>query len=352
MSAETAQWLNRWTLIGNTAKRGTAWHYRADLQGTRPNHFVGSIPREEVLDLIGWEPLIGEVTGTSVTADGVTSITAPDRIAVMRPPGTLGPDDKGEILGLFKEGYQVHGYKKWLVENLELITDGGLAIGSAGLLRGGALAWVQAELEETVEAGGTGVEFRPFITAATSCDGSTSSTYLTGAQLVVCDNTLTAAMNTTTRFKIKHSSKSLQRISEIRETLGLIETVSDEFSAQVQQLCSTEVTPRQWERFLDVFTLVKDLEGRDLKMTGGARTKADNLRAQVASLYTNDPRVSPWTGTAFGVVQTVNTYHHHEQPHQKGTDRAARNMQRMVEGEWDEMDRDVVETIDVIRASV
>ena len=30
-------WLNENTLIGYTSKRGTAWHYRADLQWGRSN---------------------------------------------------------------------------------------------------------------------------------------------------------------------------------------------------------------------------------------------------------------------------------------------------------------------------
>lgn len=352
MSAETAEWLNRWTLIGNTAKRGTAWHYRANLQGIRPNHYPGPIPREDVLELIGWEPLRGEVTATAISAEGVTSITADDRVAVMRPAGTLGPEDPGAILGLFMEGYKVHGYKQWLVEHLELILDGGLSIGSAGMLRGGAVAWVQAELEDTIEAGSTGVAFRPFVTSATSCDGSLASTYLRGATVVVCDNTLTAAMNSATRIKVRHSSKSLDRIGSVRETLGLVSAVADEFTSQVEKLCQTPVTDREWNRFLDVFTLVGDYQGNDLGVKGAARTKADSLRGQVAGLYRDDPRVSPWTGTAFGVVQAVNTYYHHVQPAQKGTNRAARNMDRMVKGDWADMDSDVVETLDIIREAM
>ena len=37
-----------------------------------------------------------------------------------------------------------------------------------------------------------GVEFRPFLTATTSLDGSIATTYQTGAQVAVCDNTLSA----------------------------------------------------------------------------------------------------------------------------------------------------------------
>ena len=48
MSSETIQWLNTNTLIGQTDKRGKAWHYRADDQSDEPNHYPGFIPIEDV----------------------------------------------------------------------------------------------------------------------------------------------------------------------------------------------------------------------------------------------------------------------------------------------------------------
>ena len=44
MSKETMKWLNSNTLIGYTSKRGSAWHYRADLQAAEPNHYPGPVP--------------------------------------------------------------------------------------------------------------------------------------------------------------------------------------------------------------------------------------------------------------------------------------------------------------------
>jgi len=39
---------------------------------------------------------------------------------------------------------------------------------------------------------------------------------------------------------------------------------------------------------------------------------ADTKRDSLTTLYRSDPRVSPWAGTAHGVLQAVNTYEHHE----------------------------------------
>jgi hypothetical protein len=48
MSRESMETLNTLTLIGNTLNRGTAWHYRRDLQGAESNHYDGFIPVDDV----------------------------------------------------------------------------------------------------------------------------------------------------------------------------------------------------------------------------------------------------------------------------------------------------------------
>jgi hypothetical protein len=167
MSEETASWLNTMTLIGYTDQRGHAWHYRASVQGDEPNHYPAAIPMQDVQRrLFGWKVLEGDVTSTAtlLSDDGVASvrINDPDRKAMLRPPGALGPDDPGAILGVFKSGYTGHDYTTWLLEQVAEILDDDLAIGSAGLLKGGALAWVSIEVPETITTP-EGVAFRPHL---------------------------------------------------------------------------------------------------------------------------------------------------------------------------------------------
>ncbi|HHT13129.1 MAG TPA: DUF932 domain-containing protein [Propionibacterium sp.] len=61
-----------------------------------------------------------------------------------------------------------------------VLDDDDLQVGSAGLLRGGAQGWVQIEAEATQMV--EGVEHRPFLTAATSMDGSLATTYGVGTR--------------------------------------------------------------------------------------------------------------------------------------------------------------------------
>lgn len=348
MSKETAQWLNTMTLIGFTEKRGNAWHYRQSLQGTEPNHYTGAIPTEDVRRrLFAWTHAEGDVSATYFDANGVTTITDRDRKSILRPAGTFGPEDKGEILGLFKSDYRVHPFGEWLVDNVSTILDSGLSIGSAGLLKGGAIAWVQCEVPETITTP-EGVAFRPFLTAATSVDGSLSSTYQTGSTVVVCDNTLAASLGekSAARVKIRHSRNSLGRVTEVRDALDLVYSVADDFAASVKELCEASVSNTQWQAFM------KEIAPEPAGVTPSrGRTLAVNKRSELSQLWTSDVRVSPWKGTAFGVVQAVNTHAHHVQTI-KGATRTERNMLRSVKGEWQALDDSTMSTLTKVLATV
>lgn len=340
MSQETLDWLNQNTLIGFTSKRGEAWHYRASDQGDEPNHYVGAIPVEDVRRrLFHWTPVEGTFETTVTIAGLPVTLTDPDRKSIVRP-------DTLDILGSFKSGYKVHGYDQWLVQNVENIIDtseGDLHIGSAGLLRKGAVAWVQFELEENREV--ADVAFRPFLTAATSLDGSLSTTYKTGAQVVVCDNTLSAALNGEgSAFKVKHSRNSLGRISEVRDALGIIYDLADDLAAEIEHLTDERVSESTWTRFVDELTKTPD--SASLRSRNMAQSKRDILQ----SLWTGDPRVSPWRNTKYGVVAAVNTYEHHFAT-VRNAHRAERNMLNVVTGQVDKSDLDTLAVLARVSAS-
>ena len=331
MSRETLEYLNANTLIGFTDKRGQAWHYRESLQGDEPNHYPGAIPVEDVRRrLFGWEPIEAMSAAIVMTDEGVQTIVDETRKQIVHP-------NTGAVLGVFKSGYQVHGYDEWLVRNVEtILDDDDLQIGSAGLLRGGAQGWVQIETEATqlVE----GVEHRPFLTAATSMDGSLATTYGVGTQVVVCDNTLSVALGSfVNTVKVRHSSKSLGRLGDVREALELVLSAGDAFNAQVRELIAEPVSDARFERFLTALTETKSDSKR-------AQTLAENKRDALRGLWRTDERVAPWRGTAWGVVSSVNTYTQHEAPI-RGADRVTRNAEFMVHGRYNALDAATLELL-------
>lgn len=317
MSAETIQWLADNTLIGFTEKRGNAWHYRAG----NNNHYPLAVPTEDVRRrLFSWNA----VEGPFQTVLNGQVIEDPSRKVIIR-------DDTATVLGTFRNSFQIHGYDEWLIRQTETIADSDLGVSSAGLLRGGAVAWVQFEMPESMNV--EGMEFRPFITAATSLDGSLASTYQTGSQVVVCDNTLSAALGDKSRqIKIRHSSKSLGRLGEVRDALGLVYTVADNFAAQIEALTSTKVSDKVWSRFLDGLAPAPK-DGASAR----AAAMVERKREALTRLYTTDVRAAQWHGTALGVLQAVNTFEQHEQ-HVRGISRPERNALNMVTGAFEKAD--------------
>ena len=148
-------------------------------------------------------------------------------------------------------------------------------------------------------------------------------------------------------YKVKHSRHSHTQLAPAREALAVVHTLADDFAREVTELCATTVTEGQWERFLDTYVSRVDKTGVPLK--GRALTLADKKRDTLQRLYRHDLRVSPWAGTAHGVIQAINTYEHHESI-VRGAQRAERNMLRAIAGDFGRLDRITLSTLNRVLA--
>lgn len=336
MSRETIEHLNSQILIGFTKWRGNAWHWRADLQTIDPvtghvgNHYPGPIPIEHVEKrLFDWEAIEAPLyAGKPDGGSSLELVTLPDRKAIMN-------GKTGDVFGIFRNGYQIHQYKDMLLTKTAQIIDDDLSIGSAGLLRNGARAWVSVEVPESITTK-EGVEFRPNLLACTSHDGTLKTTWKRHITLVVCDNTLDMALSESGQsYGQKHTENSLDSINDAREALNIVYQDADDFQAEVAKLCRKRVTEKVWGNFLDVHIPVPE--------EGAGKTRAENKRDVFEDLWRNDPRVAQWKGTKFGVLQAGNTYRHHLSIVQGGEEfRAERNMENALNGKLASYDAEVL----------
>lgn len=354
MSKETSEWLNQNTLIGFTAKRGTAWHYRAADQADTPasvypkadvitvdgnnyasNHYAGAVPVHDVnRRLFHWDavqcPMALDVSGILGTEREVWKKST-KRVAWVR-------SDTMEELGNPSPTWTAHPYSQWLIETTQQITDGELDIASAGLLKGGAQAWVSYEVPDTI-ATPEGVSFRPQLLATTSFDGSIATTYKRVTTLTVCDNTLAVALGEAKdqQIKVMHSKYSHMKIMDARDALAIIHTSADVMSAEIKAMCEQAVTEAEWSKFLDAYVPVPEDKGR-------GRTMAENKRDVLTNLWSNDFRAAPWRGTAMGVLQATNTWFHHYQV-VRGATRPERNMDNVLSGRTADHDAKVLDLL-------
>jgi phage/plasmid-like protein (TIGR03299 family) len=213
----------------------------------------------------------------------------PDKQAITR-------SDTGHVMGIFSPGYLMHAYDEWLLNTVAKILYNDLSISSAGLLKNGAIAWVEVSVPETIHTP-EGFDFRPNLLATTSFDGSTATTFKRTITAVVCDNTRAAALGETGQdYKVKHSRNSHARLDEARQALSVVHQLADDFTAEIRHQSRMDVTTRQWDTFLDLLIPSTDQKGHPL--TGRAKTTAQDKKATIDHLYKHDPRAEPWTGTA------------------------------------------------------
>jgi len=196
-------------------------------------------------------------------------------------------------MGIFGPGYTRHQYREWLLTTVANLLDGDLAISSAELLRGGAIARVEVSMPDTITTP-EGVAFRPNLLATTSFDGSIATTYKRTGTDTVCDNTRELALSERGQeVKVKHSRHSGLQLAPARQALQMVHSLADDFAQEVARLCRMEVTPIQWKAFLDAhIPRVHTTTG--LPLTGRSLTTADRKRDTLTTLYRADPRVSPW----------------------------------------------------------
>lgn len=350
MSAETMEWLNTHTLIGFTENRGDAWHYREELQGEESNHYPGAIPVGDVdRRLFFWTPQVVAMEYTIPEYMDLSGVYPERRIIAANRKIIVHPHS-GADLGVFRGGYQVHGYSEWGIGVMSNLVGDTLKVESAGLLRGGAVAWVQISVAENVKTK-HGYDFRPHLTFYTSLDGTLPTTYKLMATAVVCDNTLAAGMGERTpQIRVKHTLNSGLRIPEARDAFNLIEHESDVLNSRIDKWTSKRVTKKQFSDFLDMWSPITE------DMSKNKVTRSEARREQLTALYNGDKRVEPWRGTAFAILQALNTYDQHfAQIHNPadeniGLVRAERAMMNGLTGKLDDNTADYVRMVEAVLA--
>lgn len=344
MSKQTIEWLNTNVLVGCADVRGNAWHYRKSAQGAESNHYPGFIPEGDVVRrLFNFDaveaPLsvslpadIESCTGIDADGNMVRTVSVPGRKAVVA-------SDTGHVFGLFADGYTIHNFRPWLLDNVSHLIGGELGISSAGLLSDRGIAWVEVSVPETLSTR-HGIDYRPNLLACTSHTGKLASTFKRTITNTVCDNTMGAALGERgQQVKIRHSRYSGTRVEDARAALALIHQAADTFDAGVSALVEKKVSDLQ---FKTVLRHMVPVNTADSKRT---QDSARRRQAEITRVYLHDPRVGDFTGTAYGVVQAFNTWEHHGR-NVHGTDknaaRAERNMLSALTGDTDKADAAVL----------
>lgn len=279
------------------ATRTTPWH---GLGVTTGKHMT-SAEAIELARLGGWEITLVPL---HVTIGG-EQVEVPGKYAVVR-------QDTGKVLGSDIGNPAVVGDRYQIVPNEELfafadaLVDTGEAwYESAGSLRDNTVIFLTMKLDRPVTI--ADIHYEPYLSVTSSHDGSYAWRAGVSPTIIVCMNTFRLAVEGATYdYTVKHTLNVADRIAQAREALKMSFEYYDGFDAEVQALLDTEITRKRSEELLrEVFPDgTSELQGKN----------AEKRREQVRVMYRTDPAAAPWQGTAWGLLNAINTWELWESP--------------------------------------
>jgi phage/plasmid-like protein (TIGR03299 family) len=131
----------------------------------------------------------------------------------------------GKDLGIVAESYKVHQAETlWDLYVEPYMRDGRLSLDAAGNLAGGRKIWVCGKIESlAVDVTGKGDIVLPYLSFASSYDGSLKTEVMFHDQRIVCANTLAMARNSdaTKMVSAKHTRHSALKLEQIAASIAL-----------------------------------------------------------------------------------------------------------------------------------
>jgi phage/plasmid-like protein (TIGR03299 family) len=170
-------------------------------------------------------------------------VEIPNRLAVIR-------EDTDETFAIMSAGYMPSQNWDAFGATDALVAQGAAVYHTAGSLFGGRKIWLLIKLPDDIEII-KGDVIQPYLLLYNSHDGSQALRMVLTPIRVVCDNTLSVALNQATGgFYAKHTRNIMSRVAEAREVLGLADAYYKMFNRQIDQLVNSRLTALQTQDYL------------------------------------------------------------------------------------------------------
>ncbi|MBK5550140.1 DUF932 domain-containing protein [Pseudomonas sp. TH03] len=225
-------------------------------------------------------------------------------------------------LSVVSNRYQVVQPRDVLEFYRDLSEVSGYELETAGVLKGGRKFWALARTGQSSALKGND-QINGYLLLATSCDGTLATTATPTTVRVVCNNTLSIALNGTTHaIKVPHSTRFNPQL--VKKQLGIAVSQWDEFMYRMRHLTERKVQYQEATGFF--MNVLCDTHPHDALPEVLPNERA--LR-KVQSLYEGQGRgatLESARGTAWGLLNAVTEYVDHE--------RRARSSEYRMDSAW------------------
>ncbi|NWA29180.1 DUF932 domain-containing protein [Pseudomonas gingeri] len=216
--------------------------------------------------------------------------------------------DSKEALSVVSKRYQVVQPREVLEFYRDLTERSGYELETAGVLKGGRKLWALARTGQSAALKGNDV-VNGYLLLATSCDGTLATTATPTTVRVVCNNTLSIAVNGASQaIKVPHSTRFNPQA--VKQQLGIAVSQWDDFMYRMRMLAERKVQDREAKDFLR--SVLSEVQTGNPERTGLSNERA---LTKVLSLYEGHGRgaeLEAAKGTAWGLLNAVTEYVDHE----------------------------------------
>jgi len=216
--------------------------------------------------------------------------------------------DTKTALSVVSQRYQVVQPRDVLEFYRDLTERSGYELETAGVLKGGRKLWALARTGQSTALKGNDV-VNGYLLLATSCDGTLATTATPTTIRVVCNNTLTIAVNGASQaIKVPHSTRFDPRA--VKQQLGISVSQWDDFMYRMRTLAARPVKAHEAKDYLRSVLCEAQTDNPE-------RSGLSNERAltKVLSMYDGHGRgaeLEAAKGTAWGLLNAVTEYVDHE----------------------------------------
>lgn len=190
-----------------------------------------------------------------------------------------------------------------------LIVDKSAVYETAGSLREGRKIWILANLKSSSKVSEND-ELRHYLLLCNGHDGQTGVTVMLTTVRVVCNNTLTQALQQGGAWTTRHTAGVTERLEAIKQLLGLVQRKIASDTEHYRKMHDTPMTDEQFTSFIEkIFGKAElppaeeDLTEQEIARTERAKERNDARMTKFLEIYRNGPGAEP--GTVWGALNAV-----------------------------------------------
>lgn len=222
--------------------------------------------------------------------------------------------DNDSVLGVVGNDYQIVQNRDAFSFFDSIVGGGeGILYETAGALGNGERIFITAKLPDYIRVGSGDDVIEKYLFLTTSHDGSGSITAAFTPIRIVCQNTLSAAMNCKTNtVRIRHTANAKQRLEEAHKVMGMSNLLSTQLEEVFNHWAKVQISDKEVKRLIQLAmapnreTLQNLKSGKDDELSTLFKNTVDDVFAY--AMMNETQLLETTKGTVFGAYNAVTGY--------------------------------------------